>query len=164
MYAAVKFIATILSLLFFIDRLGRRKLLLISSIGTSLSLWYIGAFITASHVNFQAEGTQKTAAGWVAIVCVYVYGASFSFAWNGVVWVYCAEIFPTRIKDLAVCLCTAAQWLSQVCSHFSSSIPSFVPYLLPLFPSALPLPVHFQRSLTRDGTVRGSARLTIYAF
>jgi hypothetical protein len=29
------------------------------------------------------------------------------------VWVYCAEIFPTRIKELAVCLCTAIQWLSQ---------------------------------------------------
>lgn len=39
--------------------------------------------------------------------------AFFSFAWNGVVWVYCAEIFPTRIKELAVCLCTAMQWLSQ---------------------------------------------------
>jgi hypothetical protein len=39
--------------------------------------------------------------------------AFFSFAWNGVVWVYCAEIFPIRIKELAVCLCTATQWLSQ---------------------------------------------------
>jgi hypothetical protein len=39
--------------------------------------------------------------------------AFFSFAWNGVVWVYCAEIFPTRIKELAVCICTASQWLFQ---------------------------------------------------
>lgn len=39
--------------------------------------------------------------------------AFFSFAWNGVVWVYCAEIFPTRIKELAVCITVAVQWLSQ---------------------------------------------------
>ena len=39
--------------------------------------------------------------------------AFFSFAWNGVVWVYCSEIFPTRIKELAVCLVTAVQWLFQ---------------------------------------------------
>jgi hypothetical protein len=39
--------------------------------------------------------------------------AFFSFAWSGVVWVYCSEIFPVRIKELAVCLCTATQWLSQ---------------------------------------------------
>ncbi|KAG4435614.1 hypothetical protein IFR05_008889 [Cadophora sp. M221] len=105
MYAAVKTIATIVSLVFFIDRLGRRKLLITSSIGTCLSLWYIGAFITAKHVDLKVE-QEKSVAGWVAI-------ASFSVAWNGVVWVYCAEIFPTRIKELAVCLTTAVQWICQ---------------------------------------------------
>ncbi|KAL5318406.1 hypothetical protein ACEPPN_013466 [Leptodophora sp. 'Broadleaf-Isolate-01'] len=112
MYAAVKTIATIISLVFFIDRLGRRKLLITSSIGTCLSLWYIGAFITAKHVDLKVE-QEKSVAGWVAIVCVYIYAASFSVAWNGVVWVYCAEIFPTRIKELAVCLTTAVQWICQ---------------------------------------------------
>jgi hypothetical protein len=76
MYATVKLIATIMSLSFFIDRLGRRKLLMISSIGTSLTLWYIGAFITASHINLSESAQQKSAAGWVAIVCVYIYGVS----------------------------------------------------------------------------------------
>ncbi|PVH71869.1 sugar transporter [Cadophora sp. DSE1049] len=112
MYAAVKTIATIISLVFFIDRLGRRKLLITSSIGTCLPLWYIGAFVTAKHINLKVE-QEKSVAGWVAIVCVYVYAASFSVAWNGVVWVYCAEIFPTRIKELAVCLTTAIQWICQ---------------------------------------------------
>ncbi|KAH7346806.1 general substrate transporter [Rhexocercosporidium sp. MPI-PUGE-AT-0058] len=112
MYAAVKTIATIISLVFFIDRLGRRKLLITSSIGTCLSLWYIGAFVTAKHIDLKVE-QEKSVAGWVAIVCVYIYAASFSVAWNGVVWVYCAEIFPTRIKELAVCLTTAIQWICQ---------------------------------------------------
>ncbi|KAK0107892.1 hypothetical protein ONS96_003679 [Cadophora gregata f. sp. sojae] len=112
MYAAVKTIATIISLVFFIDRLGRRKLLITSSIGTCLPLWYIGAFVTAKHIDLKME-QEKSVAGWVAIVCVYVYAASFSVAWNGVVWVYCAEIFPTRIKELAVCLTTAVQWICQ---------------------------------------------------
>ncbi len=76
MYATVKLIATIMSLSFFIDRLGRRKLLMISSIGTSLSLWYIGAFITARHINLSDSGQQKSAGGWVAIVSVYIYGVS----------------------------------------------------------------------------------------
>ncbi len=71
----VKTIATIIALVFFIDRLGRRKLLMISSIGTSLSLWYIGAFVTAKHVNLKVE-QEKSAAGWVAIVCVYIYAVS----------------------------------------------------------------------------------------
>ena len=72
MYAVVKTVATILSLVFFIDRAGRRKLLLTSSIGASLALWYIGSFVTAAHVDL-TKPQQKTVAGWVAIVCVYVY-------------------------------------------------------------------------------------------
>lgn len=28
-------------------------------------------------------------------------------------WVYCAEIFPARIKDMAVCITTWNQWLAQ---------------------------------------------------
>lgn len=68
----VKTISTILSLVFFIDRTGRRKLLIISSIGTSAALWYIGGFVTAAHVD-AAHPQGKSVAGWIAIVCVYVY-------------------------------------------------------------------------------------------
>jgi len=81
MYAAVKTIATILSLVLFVDRLGRRKLLLISSVGTSLALWYIGAFVTAKHIDL-SKSQEKTVAGWVAIVCVYVYAVSASPIWS----------------------------------------------------------------------------------
>jgi hypothetical protein len=76
MYALVKTVATILSLVFFIDRAGRRKLLLTSSIGASLALWYIGGFVTASRVDL-TKPQAKTVAGWVAIVCVYVYAVGF---------------------------------------------------------------------------------------
>jgi hypothetical protein len=75
MFAVVKAIATILSLVFFIDRAGRRKLLLTSSVGTSLALWYIGAFVTAANIDL-SKPQGKSAAGWVAIVCVYVYAVS----------------------------------------------------------------------------------------
>ena len=77
MFAVVKTVATIISLLFFIDRLGRRKLLLTSSVGTSLALWYIGAFITAKHIDL-SKPQEKSVAGWVAIVCVYIYAVCYS--------------------------------------------------------------------------------------
>ena len=47
------------------------------------------------------------------IVLLIIKQAFFSFAWNGVVWVYVAEIFPIRIKELAACICTATLWLTQ---------------------------------------------------
>jgi hypothetical protein len=75
MYAVVKTVATILSLIFFIDRTGRRNLLLISSVGTSAALWYIGGFVAASNIDLTTV-QAKSPAGWVAIVCVYVYAVS----------------------------------------------------------------------------------------
>lgn len=75
MFAVVKCIATILSLALFIDRAGRRNLLLTSSVGIAFALWYIGGFITATSLNSNVPHT-KTIAGWIAIVCVYVYAVS----------------------------------------------------------------------------------------
>lgn len=75
MFAVVKSVATILSLMLFVDRTGRRKLLMISATGASLSMWYIGAFVTAKHLNLTTVQAKSTA-GWVAIVCVYTYAVS----------------------------------------------------------------------------------------
>lgn len=75
MFALVKSMATILSIGFLVDRLGRRKLLLASSVGAGLSLWYIGGFVEAKNININ-NPQPKSAAGWVAIVCVYLYAVS----------------------------------------------------------------------------------------
>jgi len=74
-YAIVKTIATLTALAFFIDRTGRRRLLMIGAFGGSIAMWYIGDYITASNVN-PNQPRSKSAAGWVAIVCVYLYAVS----------------------------------------------------------------------------------------
>lgn len=75
MFAIVKAIATVLSLVFLIDRLGRRRLLMISAIGAALSLWYLGGFVEAKKIDIK-QPQEKSVAGWVAIVCVYTYAVS----------------------------------------------------------------------------------------
>jgi hypothetical protein len=97
MYAVVKTIATILSLLFFIDRAGRRKLLITSSVGTSLALWYIGGFVTAKHVDLMRP-QAKSVAGWIAIVCVYIYAVGNSVQERG------GFNLMTKIGILLICL------------------------------------------------------------
>lgn len=75
MFAVVKAIATILSLVFLIDRLGRQKLLMASALGGALSLWYVGGFVEAKKIDLKVP-QEKSAAGWVAIVCIYTYAVS----------------------------------------------------------------------------------------
>jgi hypothetical protein len=74
-YAIVKSIATLLSLMFFIDRTGRRKLLFIGAGGASLSMWYIGAYIIAAKVD-PDHPQNRNAAAWIGIVMVYIYAVS----------------------------------------------------------------------------------------
>lgn len=71
-YAIVKTVVTLTALAFFIDRTGRRKLLMIGAFGGSMAMWYLGGYITAVKLD-PAQPGSKSAAGWVAIVCVYLY-------------------------------------------------------------------------------------------
>ena len=70
-YSLSRVITTILSLVFFIDMTGRRKLLLTASVGIVLSLTYIGAFNTAT-----VGQSDKGAGGWVSLAAIYTFSVS----------------------------------------------------------------------------------------
>jgi MFS family permease len=71
-YAIVKAIATIFALVFFIDRAGRRKLLIIGACGASLAMWYVGGYIIGAGIDSN-HPQERDAAAWAGIVMVYVY-------------------------------------------------------------------------------------------
>lgn len=75
-------------------------------------MYYVGGFVT-THPSSKASATATdlTAASTVAAVAIYVYAVFFCISWAGIPWIYCSEIFPTRIRSLAVALCTATHWL-----------------------------------------------------
>ncbi len=84
-----------------VDRLGRRPLLMIGSIGMGISL--VGLGIAAS---------METTAAWV-LVFVLGYIACFAMSLGPVVWVVIAEIFPTRIRGRAMAVATLLLWTAN---------------------------------------------------
>ncbi len=74
--------------IYFIERTGRRKLLLIGVAGAFLSLAGVGILF--------AMGSK------LIIIPLLFYVASFAFSYGPIVWVIISEIFPTRIRGLAV--------------------------------------------------------------
>lgn len=71
----------------YIERTGRRKLLLIGVVGAFLSLAGVG-------ILFALGST-------LIIVPLLCYVACFAFSYGPIVWVIISEIFPTRIRGLA---------------------------------------------------------------
>jgi MFS transporter, SP family, arabinose:H+ symporter len=85
----------------YIDRLGRRPLLVWGVSGILLSLAVTGALF---HFGI-AEGP------WL-LVFILTFIACFAFSFGPVTWVIISEIFPTRIRGRAMSIATMATWIS----------------------------------------------------
>ncbi|MFZ0476035.1 MAG: sugar porter family MFS transporter [Halobacillus sp.] len=76
-----------------IDKLGRKKLLLIGNVGMTLSLAVLATIL------FTAELT--TAIAWMTVVFLGLFIMFFSATWGPVVWVMLPELFPLKARGAA---------------------------------------------------------------
>ena len=81
-----------------IDKMGRRALLLIGSVGTAFCLLGV-ALIFQTHRDQQALL-------WLLVG----YIAFFSFSQGAVIWVYISEIFPNRVRAKGQSLGSFSHW------------------------------------------------------
>lgn len=93
-FGVVKAAMTFVWLLFLVDQLGRRKLLLIGAVTGSVCMWVIGAYIyivePADHPTSSLNG-----GGIAAIVFFYLWTAVYTPTWNGTPWVINSVRFVT---------------------------------------------------------------------
>lgn len=95
-----------------IDRLGRKPMLLIGSLGMAATLAAMAwAFSTGATVNGQL--TLPGGAGLTALVAANLYVALFNFSWGPVMWVMLGEMFPNQIRGSALAVAGLAQWLAN---------------------------------------------------
>ncbi len=88
-----------------IDKFGRRKLMVIGSIGYILSL-------AATAAAFYRYGTEFTEfGGTVVLVSLMVFIASHAFGQGAVIWVYLSEVFPNRVRAKGQALGSFTHWV-----------------------------------------------------
>jgi len=104
---AVNVLATLIAIAF-IDRLGRRPLLLAGLVGMGASLAMVG--LAFARIAPGATGAGPTTAGLVTLGALVVFIASFAFSLGPVVWTVINEIFPGRVRGRAVAVATAVNW------------------------------------------------------
>jgi facilitated trehalose transporter len=83
---------------FFVDRFGRRALLLGSALGVAISLAAMGTFFQYKVKWGDAEATRRL--GWLPLVSLVVFFASFSFGFANVPFIIMGELFPYRFRSV----------------------------------------------------------------
>ncbi|KAF9038992.1 quinate permease [Hymenopellis radicata] len=112
-YGIIKLIGALIFLLYLVDQLGRRWLLMLGSIGGALSMFYIGAYIAIADPTYSTSNTSGNidAGGRSAVAAFYVWTIFYSPTWNGTPWVVGAEIFPQHVRTFTQACMAASNWL-----------------------------------------------------
>ncbi|GLH08899.1 Facilitated trehalose transporter Tret1, partial [Gryllus bimaculatus] len=100
---AVSIVGTFLSIML-VDRVGRRFILILSSICLSVSL--LGFSV---YAHFDGKGVDLTSWNWTPLVCLVVVMFNISFGYGPIKYFMMAELMPTEAKG----------WGSSVCVCFS---------------------------------------------
>lgn len=108
--------------LWLIDRLGRRTLLLIGSIGYILSL---GACAWAFYTHHET----------IVPICIFAFIAAHAIGQGTVIWVLISEIFPSRYRAAGQSLGSATHWVfaALLTTVFPLMVTAFHPALIFLF-------------------------------
>ncbi|OZC64437.1 MFS transporter [Rhodococcus sp. 06-462-5] len=109
--AVINVVMTFVAILF-VDRIGRRKLLMAGSIGM------FGGLVMASVAFSQATGsgddvTLPAPWGAIALVGANLFVIFFASTWGPIMWVMLGEMFPNRMRAMALGIGTAANWMAN---------------------------------------------------
>ncbi|OKL61033.1 hypothetical protein UA08_03283 [Talaromyces atroroseus] len=112
----VEFLFTIPAVLW-VDQIGRKKTLIAGAIGMAIC-HFIVAGIIGSYTN---EWASHRAAGWAAVVFVWIYTINFAYSWGPCAWIVVSEVFPLSMRAKGVSIGGSANWLNNFAVAISTS-------------------------------------------
>jgi SP family xylose:H+ symportor-like MFS transporter len=98
--ALVNLIFTFVAM-FTVDKIGRKPLIYIGSVGMIIGFMLLGVSLKLQSV------------GIVSLIGVLVFIGSFALSMGPVVWVMLSEMFPNKMRSVAMSVAVAAQWAAN---------------------------------------------------
>ncbi|MFF4489091.1 sugar porter family MFS transporter [Streptomyces sp. NPDC001544] len=121
----INILGTVIAMIF-VDRVGRKPLAVIGSVGM-----VVGLALEAWAFSFDlVDGKLPSAQGWTALIAAHVFVLFFALSWGVVVWVMLGEMFPNKIRAAALGVAAAAQWIANWA--ITASFPSLADWNLSL--------------------------------
>ncbi len=95
-----------------IDKMGRKPLLLIGSIGMAASLAVMAGVFSMASVT-ETGLALPAGLGPVALIAAVIYVAFFNFSWGPVMWVMLGEMFPNQVRGSGLAVSGFFQWVAN---------------------------------------------------
>src|SRR5699024_7286980 len=109
----VNFIFVFIALLL-VDKVGRRKLMLIGSVGMAVGMFGVAIMSTAEQM------------GVGGLVFILIFVAFYNLSFGPLMWVLASELFPTRVRAQVMAITVSANWFSNLL--ISSTFPSMLEF------------------------------------
>ncbi|MFG0286880.1 MAG: sugar porter family MFS transporter [Rhodopirellula sp. JB044] len=103
-------IAACIAALLAIDRMGRKPMLLVGSVGMLFTLATMAFVFNQSAVAEDGSLSLTDTNGMVALIAANLYVVFFNFSWGPVVWVLLGEMFPNQFRGSALAVSGIAMW------------------------------------------------------
>lgn len=98
-----------------VDKVGRRIPLAIGSAGMTVSLGVLVLAFSQAQVEDAADGAVMLPEPWnlIALIAANVFVAFFAATWGPFMWLLLGEMFPNRIRAVALGVTAAFNWLAN---------------------------------------------------
>jgi sugar porter (SP) family MFS transporter len=107
-FGVLTVIVTILMLVLVVDRVGRRRPLILGAFGMAVWMAVLGTVFYAAGLN---GGGAK---GWMVVAALALFKTTYSLSWGGMVWIMLGEMFPLRVRAAAVGVATFVNWTGNL--------------------------------------------------
>jgi len=105
-------ISTFIAILL-VDKIGRKPLLLVGSIGMFISLGALTFIFGSAGFNELGKLALSEEIGTFALIMANLFVVFFGLSWGPIVWVLLGEMFNNRIRGAALAVAASAQWLAN---------------------------------------------------
>jgi len=96
-----------------VDKVGRKPLLLVGSIGMFISLSALTYIFGSAGLDEAGKLALSENMGTFALIMANLFVVFFGLSWGPIVWVLLGEMFNNRIRGAALAVAASAQWIAN---------------------------------------------------
>lgn len=96
-----------------VDKVGRKPLLLVGSLGMFISLSALTYTFGSAGLDEAGKLALSENMGTFALIMANLFVVFFGLSWGPIVWVLLGEMFNNRIRGAALAVAASAQWVAN---------------------------------------------------